>query len=460
MTLTLALALGACSYMPTYERPQSPVTEVFPAGDADTTSQAANTLLPHWRHFFKDEALQKLVTMALLNNRDISIAVANVEAYQALYRIQRSELFPQLSATGGGTRSRTPAAISPANQDWMLTQYSASIGLTAYELDLFGRVRSLNTQALEQYFANTENLKAAYLSLITSIGESYFTWQSDSRLLEISQRSLKTYQQSYDLMETNFKTGLISAMSLKQAAIQVETMRASVEQYTRLVEQDINALQLLVGTKDPIQLDSPKTMLATGQLEDFPVGLSSEVLLARPDIQAAEHQLKAANANIGAARAAFFPRIALSASLGTSSSELSGLFGSGSGAWSFSPQISIPIFTAGRLKANLDYAEIQKDIQIKQYEKAIQAAFKEVANGLAARKTYTNQLDAQTAYFDHATAYLGMAQNRYESGVDDYLTVLDAQRSVYQAEQQFVTTQRDKLISELQLYKALGGNLQ
>ncbi|MFL9711172.1 efflux transporter outer membrane subunit [Methylobacillus pratensis] len=459
IVLALSMALGACSFLPEYQRPQSPVANTFPAG-SEVANESAESVLPFWKHFFKDKELQKLVVLALYNNKDISIAMSNVEAYQALYRIQRSELFPQLNATGGLTRSRTPAALSPANQDWMLTQYSASIGVTSYELDLFGRVRSLNAQALEQYFANAENLRAAYLSLITSVGESYFTLQSDRRLLEVSQQSLKTYKQTYDLLETNLNAGLISAISLKQAAIQVETARSDVEQYTRLVAQDLNALQLLVGTKEAIRLNSPENFVIKDQLEDFPVGLNSEVLLARPDIQAAEHQLKAANANIGAARAAFFPSISLTASLGTASNELSGLLGSGSGAWSFSPQINLPIFTAGRLKANLNYAEIQKEIQVKQYEKAIQTAFQEVANGLAARRTYINQLDAQAAYYSNASSYLTLAQNRYDSGVDDYLTVLDAQRTVYQAEQQFIITQREQLISELQLYKALGGNLQ
>lgn len=459
IVLALTMALGACSFLPEYQRPQSPVANAFPAG-SEVVNESKESVLPFWKHFFKDKELQRLVVLALHNNKDISIAMSNVEAYQALYRIQRSELFPQFNATGGLTRSRTPAALSPANQDWMLTQYSASVGVTSYELDLFGRVRSLNAQALEQYFANAENLRAAYLSLITSIGESYFTLQSDMRLLEVSQQSLKTYKQTYDLLETNLNAGLISAISLKQAAIQVETARSDVEQYTRLVAQDLNALQLLVGTKEAIRLNSPENFVIKDQLEDFPVGLNSEVLLARPDIQAAEHQLKAANANIGAARAAFFPSISLTASLGTASNELSGLLGSGSGAWSFSPQINLPIFTAGRLKANLNYAEIQKEIQVKQYEKAIQTAFQEVANGLAARRTYSNQLDAQAAYFSNASSYLTLAQYRYDSGVDDYLTVLDAQRTVYQAEQQFIITQREQLISELQLYKALGGNLQ
>lgn len=463
VVMALALALGACSFMPQYQQPESPVAHDFPVSTAGS-EQVAATVLPFWKDFFKDEALQQLVTLALHHNRDLGIAISNVEAYQVLYRIQRSELAPQLNVTGGMTRSRTPGALSPSNQEWMLTQYSASIGLTSYELDLFGRVRSLNTQALEQYFANTENLRATYLALITSVGESYFTWQADARLLEVSQQSLKTYQHTYNLMETNLQAGLVSAMALKQAAIQLETARADVEQYSRLVAQDINALQLLIGTRDPIQLSHPESSVIKDQLEEFPVGMSSEILLSRPDIQAAEHQLKAANANIGAARAAFFPRIALTTSLGTASNELSGLLGSGSSAWSFSPQISpqisLPIFTAGRLSASLDYAEIQKEIQIKQYEKAIQTAFQEVADGLAARRTYTNQLDAQAAYFSNASSYLNLAQNRYDAGVDDYLSVLDAQRTVYQAEQQFITTRRDQLTSELRLYKALGGNLQ
>ncbi|MDH4567601.1 AdeC/AdeK/OprM family multidrug efflux complex outer membrane factor [Pseudomonas sp. BN414] len=460
MSLAIAATLlGGCSMIPDYQRPEAPVEADWPQGEAYSDGAAqVNTAAADldWNAFFQDPALRQLVQLALDNNRDLRTAALNVEAYRALYRIQRSELFPSISADGGATRQRTPGIMSQSGQADTSSSYSATLGTNAWELDFFGRLRSLNEQALEQYFATEQARRSTQISLVASVATAYLDWQADQALLQLTRDTLKTYQESYALTQRSFDVGVADALALSQARTAVESAQVSLAQYTRLVAQDRNALTQLVGTGIPADL--PRGLaLDADLLAEVPPGLPSDLLQRRPDVVQAEHLLKSANANIGAARAAFFPSVSLTANAGTMSNELSGLFDAGSGSWLFQPSISLPIFTAGRLKANLDYTELQKDIQVAHYEKAIQVAFQEVADGLAARTTYQQQLDSQRALVKTTEEYYRLAERRYRTGVDSYLTLLDAQRQLFSARQQLIGDRLNQLASEVNLYKALGG---
>ncbi|WP_394560634.1 AdeC/AdeK/OprM family multidrug efflux complex outer membrane factor [Aquipseudomonas alcaligenes] len=461
--LSLAVAsvlLGGCSMIPDYQRPQAPVDGLWPVGEAYTASGVSETNTAAdalgWREFFRDPALQRLVQTALANNRDLRIAALNVEAYRAQHRIQRAELFPSVSASGSGTRQRLPADLSSSGEASTSGQYSATVGVNAWEIDFFGRLRSLNEQALEQYFASEEAQRSAQISLVASVANAYLTLQADQQRLQLTRDTLDTYRKSYTLTERSFNVGVADALSLSQARTAVQGAEASLAQYTRLVAQDRNALALLLGGGVPGDLPQGG-VLDQDLLAEVPAGLPSDILQRRPDLLQAEHSLKAANASIGAARAAFFPNISLTANAGSASSELSGLFDGGSGTWLFQPQINLPIFTAGSLKASLDYAEVQKDIQVATYEKAIQTAFQEVADGLAARTTYAQQLDAQRALVSTSEEYYRLAERRFRTGVDSYLTLLDAQRQLFNTQQQLISDRLNQLTSEVNLYKALGG---
>lgn len=460
--LSLAIAaalLGGCSMIPDYQRPEAPVETDWPQGEAYTQGEAQESSAAadlDWREFFQDPALRQLVQLALDNNRDLRTAALNVEAYQALYRIQRSQLLPSISADGGATRQRTPGIMSQSGQADTSSTYSATLGTSAWELDLFGRLRSLNQDALEQYFATEQARRSTQISLVASVATAYLDWQADQALLQLTRDTLKTYQESFALTQRSFDVGIADALALSQARTAVESAQVSLAQYSRLVAQDRNALAQLVGTRLPADL-SKGLLLDDDLLAEVPPGLPSDLLQRRPDVLQAEHLLKAANANIGAARAAFFPSVSLTANAGSMSNELSGLFDAGSGSWLFQPSISLPIFTAGRLKANLEYSELQKDIQVAQYEKAIQVAFQEVADGLAARTTYQQQLGAQRALVGTTEEYYRLAERRYRTGVDSYLTLLDAQRQLFSARQQLIGDRLNQLASEVNLYKALGG---
>ena len=458
--LSLAVAsilLGGCSLIPDYQRPASPVESLWPseAGGAQTATAAADL---DWREFFKDPALQGLIDTALANNRDLRVAALNVEAYAAQRQIQRSALFPSVTADGGATRQRLPGSLSSSGDPSISSQYSATFGVS-WELDLFGRLRSLRDQALEQYFASEAAQRSTQISLIASVANAWLTLQADQALLQVTRDTLKTYEESLGLTQRSFDVGVASALELRQARSAVDSARVSIEQYTRLVAQDRNALTLLLGQSLPAGLPSGEGLERT-QLATLPVGLPSDLLQQRPDILQAEYQLRAVNASIGAARAAFFPRISLTGAAGTASSELSGLFDGGSGYWSFSPSISVPIFNAGQLRANLDYAQISKNIQVAQYEQAIQTAFREVADGLAAQATYVRQVQAQRDLLQTSEDYYNLAERRYRTGVDSYLTVLDAQRQLFSVQQQLISDRLAQLTSEVNLFKALGGGWQ
>jgi len=456
LSLALMTALTGCSLIPDYQRPDAPVAGDWPQGEAyqQSAAQASEQTLG-WREFFRDPALQQLIEVALENNRDLRVAALNVDAYRALYRIQRADLLPAVSADGAGTRSRTPGDLSMSGEPAISSQYSATFGVS-WELDLFGRLRSLRDQALEEFFASEAAQRSTQISLIASVANAWLTLQADQALLQVTRDTLKTYEESFGLTQRSFDVGVASALELRQARSAVDSARVSIEQYTRLVAQDRNALTLLLGQNLPAGLPSGDGLERT-QLAALPVGLPSDLLQQRPDILQAEFQLRAVNASIGAARAAFFPRISLTGAAGTASRELSGLFDGGSGYWGFSPSISVPIFNAGQLRANLDYAEISRNIQVAQYEKAIQTAFREVVDGLAAQATYTRQVQAQRDLLATSEDYYNLAERRYRTGVDSYLTVLDAQRQLFSVQQQLISDRLAQMTSEVNLFKALGG---
>lgn len=459
--LSLAIAafvLGGCSLIPEYQQPEPPVAGQYPQGPAYTPAEAASQAAAEqgWKQFFHDPALQQLIQVALENNRDLRVAALNIDAYAAQYRISRADLFPAVSANGSGSRQRLPADASQTGESSISSSYSATLGVSAYELDLFGRVRSLNEQALQTYFASEEARRSTQISLVANVANAYLTWQADKELLKVTQDTLATFEESYRLTARSNEVGVASALDLSQSRTSVENAKVQLAKYTRQVAQDENGLTLLLGTAVPSNLTAAKP-LSDDLLSEVPAGLPSDLLQRRPDILAAEHNLKAANANIGAARAAFFPSISLTANAGTLSPDLSGLFKGGSGTWLFQPQINLPIFNAGALSASLDYSKIQKDITVAQYEKSIQTAFQEVSDGLAARQTFNQQLQAQRDLVEANQTYYRLAERRYRIGVDSNLTFLDAQRQLFSSQQSLITDRLSQLVSEVNLYKALGG---
>ena len=453
-----AFILGGCSLIPDYQTPESPVAAQWPQGPAYSPTESAEVAAAEqgWRQFFHDPALQQLIQTALVNNRDLKVAALNIDAYRAQYRIQRADLFPAVSANGSGSRQRMPANMSQTGESSISSQYSATLGVSAYELDLFGRVRSLTEQQLEIYLSSEEARRSTQISLVASVANAYFTWQADQALLKLTEETLKTYEESYQLTLRSNEVGVASALDLSQARTSVEGARVKLAQFQRQVAQDLNSLTVLLGTGVPANLPAAQN-LDSDLLAEVPAGLPSDLLQRRPDIQEAEHLLKAANANIGAARAAFFPSISLTANAGTLSPDMGGLFKDGSGTWLFQPQINLPIFNAGALRASLDYSKIQKDINVAKYEKTIQTAFQEVSDGLAARQTFNQQLQAQRDLVAANQDYYRLAERRYRIGIDSNLTFLDAQRQLFNTQQSLISDRLSQLVSEVNLYKALGG---
>ena len=456
----LLVVLNGCTMAPKYQRPPLPVADTFPVFNSRQAEPSEEGRIIRkiselgWRDVFTDPVLQQLIETALRNNRDLRETILNVEAYQALYRIQRSGLLPTITAEGYGSKSRALTGPTHATNE----VYSLDIGTTAYELDLYGRVRSLRDQALEQYLALQETHKSATISLIAELARSYFTWLADRELLQISEDTRKNEEESYSLVRQRTDAGIASDLELAQARTSLETVKANLALYQRQVAQDLHYLTLLTGTSLPkIMLNESGLLSEQESLSVTPPSLSSTILLERPDIMAAEHQLQGANANIGAARAAFFPTVSLTASAGVISSDLSDLFDGGSGSWLFSPAIRLPIFTAGRLTAELDVAKIEKEISVVQYERAIQTAFREVSDALVASRTYRDQLQAQQANLMANEEYYTLARDRYQQGVDSFLVLLDAQRSLYSSRQNYLTLNLAKLNNQVNLYKVLGG---
>lgn len=457
------LLLSACTLMPEYLRPAMPVPQEWPAPavpDSKIPDAAAEPLRGEvtWKEFITDITLRELIQKALDNNRDLRVAALNIELARAAYRVSDADLLPKIDAGISGTGQRIPRDLSQSFPKEARTshQYNANLGVTAFELDLFGRLRSLNQQALESYLATAEARDATQISLIAEVANAYLVLLGDRKQFALATKTLLTRQKSLDLIERKVELGMSNELDRAQAKTTVEAARANQAKYSRLVEQDLNALQLLVGvsiSKSNLSGELDNLVL----LQDIPVGLPSEVLLGRPDIAQAEHSLKAANANIGAARAAFFPRISLTALAGFASPALNSLFDSDSHAWSFSPSITLPIFDAGRNTANLDASKANRDIAVARYEKAIQLAFREVSDGLVARQTLVTQIEAQKALVEAAEISFQLSEARYKHGIDSYLGVLDAERSLYSAQQDLIQMQVQRFTNLVSLYKALGG---
>jgi multidrug efflux system outer membrane protein len=402
-----------------------------------------------WREFFVDPRLQRVIALALDNNRDLRIAVLNVQRAQGLYRIQRADRVPSVGANGTWTRIGGDGPLSDA--------YTATIGITDFELDLFGRVRNLSEAALQRYFAQEEARRSAQLALIAEVATAYLTLSSDQEQLRVVQETLRTREESHLITEKRYQLGAVSALDVTQSRTQVEAARADVARYAGQVARSGNALQLLVGAPVPQELLPASFGASLTGLAPLPAELPSDVLLQRPDVMTAEHQLRAANANIGAARAAFFPSITLTGSAGYASDELSNLFDQGTQLWAFVPQINVPIFQGGRLMANLDVATADRDIALAQYEGAIQSAFREVADALALTATLDAQRTARQATVDAATEADRLSRARYDAGRDSYLVLLDAQRTLYIAQEALILTQLAEQTNRVLLYKALGG---
>jgi multidrug efflux system outer membrane protein len=446
---------------PKYTRPAPPVPAAWPSGPAykDETGKPAGKPMAEipWQEFFVDARLSKVIVAALDNNRDLRVAALNVERSRAQYQIQRADLFPLVDATADGNFQREPKGFYYLNQSLTVNQYSVGLGVSSYELDLFGRVRSLKDQALEQFLATGQARISVQISLVAEVAGDWLALAADRERLKLAEDTLASQRASYELIRSRFEAGVSSALDLHQAQTSVDTARVDIARYTTAVAQDENALELVVGAKvaDDLLPNSLSSTLTA--LKDITPGLPSEVLLCRPDILQAEELLKGANANIGAARAAFFPRITLVSSAGFGSNELASLFTGSSFAWSFAPQIVLPIFDAGSNRANLKVAEVDRDIAVAQYEKAIQVAFREVADALAQRGTIYDQLAAQKSLTDATGESYRLSQARYVKGIDSYLNVLDSQRSLYSAQQNLISVRLTQLINLVTLYKTLGG---
>ncbi|MDR1424361.1 MAG: efflux transporter outer membrane subunit [Azoarcus sp.] len=454
--LAATFAAGGCTLAPNFKLPGLPVPNAWTAASANTEGPEAAEL--SWGDYFADARLRQVIELALENNRDLRVAALNIERARAMYRIQRADLAPSLDARGGQSAQGVPESISqlPSGDSYITRQYNATVA-AAWELDFFGRVRSLNAQALESYLATGEAQRSARISLVAAVANAWLALAADNELLDLARQTFETQQKSVELIQRSFDAGAASALDLAQARTAMERARADTARYTSQLARDRNALALLAGTAISENLQASTLADALSTVADLPAGVPSEVLTRRPDVLQAEHLLRAANANIGAARAAFFPSISLTSSLGTVSTSLDDLFSSGTRMWTFAPTITVPIFHAGALRANLERSEIERNIQVAQYEKAVQSAFREVADALAERATISEQLDARHALVKAANESYRLSEARYRSGLDSHLALLDAQRSQYAAEQELIGTRLAEASNRVEIYKVLGG---
>lgn len=447
--LAAALLMAGCANLaPTYERPAASV----PAQWRSASPADAAALPADWEGFVQDARLRRVVALALENNRDLRIAVLNIERAQAQYRIARSGLAPTVTAGIDATRQRS------ATTDQTTTTYSASLGLASYELDFFGRVRNLEQSSLQAFFAVEENRRSAQVSLVAEVATAWLTLAADLERLALVQDTLKSQETSYDLVRRSHELGGASGLSLAQARMTVDAARVDVGTYTTLVETDRNALELLAGA--PVAADllpQAGSGASASALVAVPGGLPSEVLLRRPDVAAAEHTLRATYADVGAARARLFPSISLTASAGTQSNELSGLFKSGTGFWGLSPAIDIPIFDAGARRANVDAADAARRIAVADYEATLQTAFREVADALANRATLAERLDAQNSLVTASQRAFDLSTALFKGGSSSYLDVLVNQRALYNAQQSAISLRLVEQVNRVSLYRALGG---
>ncbi len=458
-TLMMGVSLGACTMVPEYMVPDFAAKDEW--HDIPGYEQVQNEITAHelnWQDFFKDPALLQVIDTALKNNKDLRLAALNIEEARALYRIERSDLVPSLRANGGANYVGSSDESSTTGTAQTTKTHNANIGISSYEVDLFGRIRSQNQSSINEYLATESARNVVQNALIAEVANAYLQLLADEKLLSLTDKTLDAQLQTYELLSKIRDEGVATESDVSRAQTAVETARVNQHQYRRNVEQDKNALILLMGVKHD------KEFIPNSKLEDIDITknlnarLPSQVLTARPDIQQAEYQLLARNADIGAARAAFFPSITLTGTYGLASESLSNLFTSGAwGAWAFIPQVTVPIFEGGRNKANLDLAEIRKDQAIVTYEKAIQTAFREVADELAARATLTQQLEAQRRLVEAGQRVYNASNERYKSGIDSFLSVLDAQRELYTYQQNEILIEQQRLANLVNLYKVLGG---
>jgi multidrug efflux system outer membrane protein len=456
--LAISFFLYGCPRPSQYVRPGLPVPSTWPesSGGQAGVANAPAAADVKWKEFFTDQRLQSVIDLALANNRDLQVATLNVEKVQALYRIQRAELYPTVAASASADGYRVPANLSSKSNPETVSQYTVALGTASWELDLFGRIRSLKSQALEQYLATEQARSAAQISLIAAVASSYLALAADRENLRLAHVTLDAQQASYDLILHTTELGMASDLDLRQAQSQVEVARVDIARYSGQVALDEDALNLLAGTP-VISGMLADDLSKVADLKEIAPGLPSDVLLRRPDILAAEHQLKAANANIGAARAAFFPSITLTAAAGITSSDLTNLFKPAAGTWNFAPQVTLPIFDSGARQANYKAAQVDQDIAIAEYEKSIQAAFREVSDALSLRTALANQQQALQSLVDTLQEIYRLSEARYQAGIDSYLSVLVAQRSLYAAQQQLVGVRLARLSNLVVLYKVLGG---
>jgi multidrug efflux system outer membrane protein len=462
--MLLALLTG-CSLIPHYQRPALPTAAAFPTGPAFTPRAPLSAPIAAgdlgWRDFFTDPVLQDLIALSLANNRDLRVAAQNVAAARTQVELERAALFPTINAIGSAEYGRDAPGQLGSPVPVHINSYSLGLSTVSYELDLFGKLRSLGRQALEQYFSLAETRESTQISLVASVASAYLVWLADNDALRVSRETAQAQRKSFDLNQMALSQGTGTLLTVAQSETILRTAEASVAQYTRQTAQDLDALVLLVGATLPDALLTRMTA-QTGLADEvafpaLPAGLPSDLLQRRPDIRAAEHTLLAANANIGAARAAFFPSITLTGSGGTAGGGLARLFGTGTASWLFEPQISVPIFDAGTNFANLDNAKIQKLIEIATYEKAIQSAFHDVSDALAGRATYTSQVEAQERLVAADQRYYDVAKLRSDAGADTDLNVLIAQSGLFAAQINLVALKLAEQQNLVTLYKSLGG---
>jgi multidrug efflux system outer membrane protein len=474
-TLTFSLLgaalLSACSMAPTYQRPEAPVAASFPVDAAGAASRTSSTLPPPadakaavdtgWRDYFSEPRLRELIGAALENNRDLRTAALRIEEARAQYDIQSADRLPNLNGSFGATKAKTPAFLSTSRESTIGKRYDVGLSVSSFELDFFGRVKSLNDAALAAYLATDEARQAAQIALVAQVAQAYYTERAFAEQYALAQQTYEARARTYKLTQQRAEVGASSRLDLRSNETLMETARAAALTLARQRAQAQNALTLLVG-QAPTAAPSG-AMPSDAQLDALnavPEGLPSDLLARRPDIRAAEQRLKSANANIGAARAAFFPRISLTAAVGSSSPSLGGLFDSGSGSWSFAPQLVLPIFDAGRNRANLTITEVRKNLAVADYEKTIQTAFREVADALAARDYLGDQVNAQRAVQEAQADRLKLLQLRFDNGVASSLDVLDAQRELFSAQQTLVQARLLRTTTAIDLYRSLGGGLK
>lgn len=462
LMFALLFLTGGCTMAPRHERPDLPIPNTYPSSGQLPPGDGADSgpqygALPGWKAFFSDTPMRRVIELALENNRDLRASMLNIEKTRAQYRIQRADLLPSVNASGSASNQHLPADLSTTGVKGVTRSYSASLGFSAFELDLFGRIRSLTEQALETYYSVEEEARSAQLSLVAETAGMYLQLVADREVYDLTAATAANRRKTHELIMRKFEAGIASDLDVSQSKTILDEAMVELAKAATRVAQDENSLALLMGCAFPAELPVVRRLADVATLDDLPEGIPSALLERRPDIRAAEHVLKGANANIGAARANFFPTISLTGSFGKMSSDYNNLFDAGSRAWSFMPQLSLPIFDMGRNRATLDVSNTERDIAVARYEKAVQTAFREVADSLAQRENIGGQLAAQESLVAATGRSVAHANTRYGAGVGNFLDLLDAERSLYSARSGLISARLLRESNALTLYKALGG---